>query len=137
MQINITWREWLTVSVLVLFFYYLSLACIFYRKRKQMASGRSDGNGTQPGDEKPTGSNEIYTAVQELLDEVKSVFASRLLPVDKTDLLASLQRKIMKYPELKNSPYRDALNHHIISKAQNHYQLSVSFNEVDRLWRPH
>lgn len=141
MNALITWRNFLILSAFVLFLYYLTVLFILHRhhpkdwNRKAFRAKREEQK-LQDINEMIGGTLAENLAAQagRLIDDLNRLFLPDHLPPTKNDLLTAIQTKLIQYPKLKQSDFRQGINQHIIVKTENQYHFSISEDEVNVLW---
>ncbi len=155
---GISWATYLLVVFLVLVAWYMFVGLRFYSDElKEVLKGHQEPAivlhqpNEQPEEETNTEENEntavpeeadltapvddTYRHVQDLTGTLIEVItdASQKKYV-KQELVQYLKRALNRYPELKDSPYRPAINELIISECDKQGAITLNEQETELLW---
>lgn len=149
---NISWSDYLTFIVLSSAVYYAWVLFVYYRhdllsraKAKRPVSANALQFQSVPAPEQPTAFNhENYLPkekadplpmLQPFTDEVKAYLEEAgNNETSKEVLLQCLTVIAGKYPPFADSDYRDSVIQFIIQEAEMNCAVSLSENEVRRIW---
>jgi hypothetical protein len=75
-------------------------------------------------------------ALQTVAQYIRELFSQKeSVPVQREELLKSIQSQLKAYPILQAQPYKIAINNLITSEAKEKYQLVIDEEELESLWR--
>lgn len=152
---NISWLQYLMVAAPVICCYYLYVAVKYYRtdiqdllgqKQRDFSpewteteagpipetlSATTDGPGTDTSDQQQDQFDQIEKLVGDLKYRIAQAAGTNTL---KGALAESLTAAIRQYPELKNTPYKTAINELIVYECAQQNLATLSETEVEGLW---
>jgi hypothetical protein len=143
----ITWEELLVVLFAVGILYYGIILLGFYRE--QLKSRRANKIPAKWNREQfqqtetveaqqptvPSPVVDISSAVHELMQEIKEVFASAISDhLEQGQVLSALTVRLQKYPVIKSSDFREAINNHIAMEFQLQLSIVITTEEINQYW---
>jgi hypothetical protein len=76
----------------------------------------------------------VYTHVHELLEEMKTIYASMEGGVlDKAEVLRKVATTLKKFTAIAGTPFQAAVNHNIAGELQRN-KLSVTYEDIAACW---
>jgi len=149
---NISWSAYLTFITISAFIYYVYVLFVYYRHdllsttkaqrsvssnvlQFQTAAGSPQTAVITHEDYLPKEEADLSPMLQSFTDEVKAyIEEAGNNETEKEVLLQCLTVIATKYPSLGDSDYRDSIIQFIIQEAEMNCGLSLSDNEVRRIW---
>ena len=148
---SISWSQFLTTLLILLFIYYLLVISCFYKReifrfftpRPSQLDGFPFSNGQSgsqlpPNEittEKPVDDSHLSQDVYELLYSLKSLLetAAKTKTI-KEELVMALQLLLRNYSNLKDLPIKTEINQQIAADAKNICSITLSEAEMKMLW---
>ena len=149
---DISWSSYITFMIALLAVYYLFIVLRFYRSDilqifagKEFTQDRVSFTSTQKVQPNQTRHQEnlqeafenqdLFQASQSLGDEIIAYLreAGRDT-VSKEDVNQSLRSLIAKYPSIKHSAFREAIQNLILTESEANYSIHLSEEELSALW---
>ena len=157
MLTNISWTDYIiAVAILLAAYYFFVVMRYFFADLKNLISGKSNlkfmvgipydtiGESIQPSEENYNGespalettADDDFAEVENLIERLKSVIADasgkKLIP---QELKQYLHLLLQEYPNIKNSPFRTAINELVASECEKYGAVTLSEDEVEQLWK--
>jgi hypothetical protein len=149
---KISWSYFLFLIASIVSVYYLYILLFYYRKeiialgsRKKSVLGNnssytsaisnSNQNRSEPEPNNETDAQQSFTAVHELLEDLKVIFqrASKTKMI-KEELIQAIGSKLKTYPLPIESELVEDINTHLIMEAKEKCQLDFSPEDLKGIW---
>jgi hypothetical protein len=130
----ISWQTyWLTMMPL-LALYYLLVYWILFRKRFSHLLLKNVGRTSIAGSSTiPQMGEEVI--VNACLDEINAFFEEqKKCKAEKDEVLYGIQHIFLKYPSLKGSSYRQAMQKVIATQCANSCLIQISSDDIGKVW---
>jgi hypothetical protein len=153
----ITWTGYLsgTLAVTVIYFAGVTVYLIIGNRirrtsmagegRKQAGSkvlfalddqaGSDSEGGTQSPEDDGSAGSRLQSQVHDMVDELQAyIKQAGLNDVGRDDLQASVKMIVEKYPEIKDSPFREGIKNLIAAAVEDHCAYRLSADELAEVW---
>lgn len=135
MLASVSWHDFVVMVVVTTILYYAVIITLFFRNDvfAIVKTGfHSYRNKTvQTIDKEP----ELFAGINELLDELKTVFHAALASTYlKEELLQALHGILKKYMHLKGTDFETAIIQHIVQAAASGCALSLDDDDIRQIW---
>lgn len=126
---QISWQQYLSFLVIILFVYYLFIWIVYYKgKLPSFVRVRNAKKSSFMGEDQP---DEAMSNSQHVIDEIKNIFPGRQ---NKNELLYSLQSKLKKYIHWDETGFREIINEFILSESKRQCSIHLSEEDLRVLW---
>jgi len=128
----ISWQQYITFLVIGLFIYYAVIGFLYFRVEiaglfKKGKTQNSFSNISSQARKEEADNSMLFPAVHELMEELKEVIDKNY---QKEELLMSLKEKMNKYPQLKETIFKVAINNFLQQELP---QLDEP--DLKRIWK--
>lgn len=144
---SISWTSYITVSFLLLLFYYSFVVLAFYRKdiMNRLKAGKAPGSLASPDSvlfsesTEQKGDNKLDAAsaapMHSLVDELQAyINQAGQQGIEKSELTSSVKELLQKYPGIKGSIFQPGITNLIAVLAEDKCAIHLSADELGGLW---
>jgi hypothetical protein len=142
-----SWSSFIWILVLLLSFYYFIVLVLYFRKdlffliggnrniKSKSSNESSSMNFSNSGSAKNK-SDESFTVVHELLEDLKELFASAAkVKMVKEELIQAIHGKLKSYPKLEEAELSEDLNLHIKLEVRETCGIELLPEDFKQVWR--
>jgi hypothetical protein len=133
---QITWNNYWTAVAIILVFYYLFIAIVYYRGdigeqlKKQLEARRTDSD---EGKEERTYSS--FNELEAIVADIKSSLEAAGAEASKEDLLSRIGDILANYNGLDTPAFRVAINNYVIGHTKKICNKEFNEEELDAYWQ--
>lgn len=140
MQSVISWGQLLSYLFIFLIIYYAAVLALFYRHDLVLLGSRFMKPELRDAERESSGEESdyetMYNSVHELMKDCRNTFTNvSNAPVDKSRLIADLNRKVKLHPEIKGTAFQVSMSNHIAQEASHRLGVELDDDELEKIWQ--
>jgi len=155
---KISWPQFVSTAIFLLAIYYISIIILYYRHDIMrwaahgitLGSANKNISATLPIEApRPMSYNELtvaateqslqkinYAEVHELMEELKTIFASASKKkIVKQELILAIQNKLKDYVQLKGAEIENEITQHIKNECKEKCAVCLGSEDLKNLWK--
>jgi hypothetical protein len=112
------------------------IGVLYYRReiRQFLHSPFQKKNLSSNQDNAAQQDQDLFTATQNLRDEVSQLLTGFGTNLNREELITGLQLKLKNQDKIKGTAFQDAVNNYISTEAESKCSIRLTDQELDRLW---
>jgi len=147
MLTNISWKEYSIFILIAVFIYYIVILIVFYKSEifklvNNLQLLHKNSNGFNASDTLEKSNNDLHAvdtgsseASIQLQKEIKSLLENANLKKSvREEIVMSLQLVLQNCHSIRQSQFKDSINHYIKETIENICSIHLNDQEVEQLW---